>query len=316
MQNKSWLIQHQQQLSALYNADKLPHALLVTGIANSGKQDLASWLVKAIACQHPNTDESGRLFACQQCKSCSLFASQTYPDHLDLIPSGRSISVDEVRQGNQFFDKTAQIGEVKTLLIPEAEKMTVAASNALLKTLEEPNGRSVIVLLSEDVDALLPTIISRCRMINIRPPVAEALFDNLGVSSNKDEFANLTHLPELTDHAIEEAFTQFKHSLVNYIAKGIGRIELLKQLNESPYAVRWIEKVIVGLVREKSGWKSNNSAGDGNVNNIKLENLLLLNKMCIERVKKLKTLNQVNQSLEFEALLVDINRVITARSGA
>ena len=177
---KPWLIEPQKLLSRQINNNCLPHAILISGVDGSGKQELAQWLIKVLVCQSPvRQQESQLLHACGQCKTCLLHQSKTYPDHIHVESQTKTIGIDEIRLASRFLEKTAHIGINKTVLIPKAEKMTVAAANALLKTLEEPTDNSVIVLLSCDATSLLPTIISRCRLFNIRPPVGDALLEGL-----------------------------------------------------------------------------------------------------------------------------------------
>ena len=133
---------------------------MITGIAGAGKLALAQWLRRLINCQQPVGKNNQILQVCDQCKTCLLMQSNTLPDHLNLQAEKNSLGVDEVRQANGFLQKTAQLGMYKTVLIDHAEMMTPAAANALLKTLEEPTDYSVIVLVTDDIDSLLPTIIS------------------------------------------------------------------------------------------------------------------------------------------------------------
>ena len=80
---------------------------------------------------------------------------------------------------NRFLQTTAHIGKFKTVLIENAQTMTQAAANALLKTLEEPTANSIIILVTNDIEMLLPTIVSRCRVLNIRPNVGQALLQSM-----------------------------------------------------------------------------------------------------------------------------------------
>ena len=221
----SWLLAQQLILSQQFDNNNLPHAILINGVTGAGKLELAQWLLHLLSCKQPQTIHNSKekiLQSCGHCKSCLLVKSNTYPDHLNLIAEKSSLGVEEIRHANSFLQKTAYLGQYKTVLIENAPSMTTAAANALLKTLEEPSANSVILLLTNDIEILLPTIVSRCRVLNIRPEVGEALLQNMSTqvfalesdtALNKElskNFVNLTQLPELTDKITNDAFQSFK----------------------------------------------------------------------------------------------------------
>lgn len=137
------------------------HAYLLHGAAGIGKRALAERLMARLLCQQP-----AGLDACGQCKACHLLAAGSHPDSFELKPAEdkKTVGVDDVRELIGFVNKTAQLGGRKVVLVaePPAEDMTLAASNALLKSLEEPAGDTVLLLVSHQPSRLLPTIKSRC----------------------------------------------------------------------------------------------------------------------------------------------------------
>jgi DNA polymerase-3 subunit delta' len=135
------------------------HAYLLHGPAGIGKRALAEQLMALLLCQRP-----GAGVACGQCKGCQLLAAHTHPDHYMLEPEevDKAIRVDQVRQLVGFVTQTAQLGGRKVVLIEPAEAMNMNAANALLKSLEEPAGNTVLLLISHQPSRLLPTIKSRC----------------------------------------------------------------------------------------------------------------------------------------------------------
>ena len=210
--NKQWLGQHQDLIAKLIQQNKLPHALLVTGVNGCGKQTLANWLVKLLHCIYPQQTLEGLTTACGQCKHCQLYQNESYPDSFTLAPEGNHIGVDEVRNINQFLQKTAMLGSYQTVVIEQSEKMTVAAANALLKTLEEPTQNTVIILLAQDKESLLPTIVSRCQLIDIRPPVGKAL-----THQTDEPFVNISHLAELNNEELASQYQQFANCFIDYL---------------------------------------------------------------------------------------------------
>lgn len=135
------------------------HAYLLNGPAGIGKRDLAERLMARLLCQSP-----AGLDACGQCKSCHLLAAGTHPDNFVLEPeeADKPIKVDQVRELVNFVVQTAQLGGRKVVLLEPAEAMNLNAANALLKSLEEPSGDTVLLLISHQPSRLLPTIKSRC----------------------------------------------------------------------------------------------------------------------------------------------------------
>ncbi len=320
---KPWLTEQQILLSNQIIDNRLPHAILISGVEGAGKQELAQWLIKNLLCQQPiKQQENNILQACGQCKTCQLYQSETYPDHITVVSKTKSIGVDDIRLVSRFLEKTAHIGLNKTVLIPLAEKMTVAAANALLKTLEEPTDNSTIVLLSSDADNLLPTIISRCRLFTIRPPVGSELLAGLGKLSNlanmsdtqnsADPFINLTHLPELSDQNKQQVFIEFQAAFFSYL--DTQQAKSLKLVAEQPEALRWLEKILVNLMRCQYNWASlelSDNIAQNLEQKLKPDTLWLIYQVIVKTNKQIKTYSQANSAFSMEKLLVDIGELVT-----
>ena len=150
------------------------HAYLLHGPAGIGKRALAERLMALLLCQRPSA--AG---ACGSCKSCMLLAAHTHPDHYILEPeeADKAIRVDQVRQLVAFVTQTAQLGGRKVVLLEPAEAMNLNAANALLKSLEEPAGDTVLLLISHQPSRLLPTIKSRCVQQNCPLPGRQQSLD-------------------------------------------------------------------------------------------------------------------------------------------
>jgi DNA polymerase-3 subunit delta' len=135
------------------------HAYLLHGPAGIGKRALAERLMGSLLCQRPEG-----LDACGQCKSCLLLVAGSHPDNYVLEPeeADKAIKVDQVRDLVSFVVQTAQMGGRKVVLIEPVESMNINAANALLKSLEEPSGNTVLLLVSHQPSRLLPTVRSRC----------------------------------------------------------------------------------------------------------------------------------------------------------
>ena len=146
-------------LLSLHTNNQLPHAALITSVSGVGLASVASSLCATLLCERDNGSP------CGECRSCSRVSAGTHGDYrwVEVAEGKASIGVDQIREAGDFVTKTAGYGSQKILVISDAEKMTAGASNALLKTLEEPQGNSLIVLLSQRTWLLPATIRSRCQ---------------------------------------------------------------------------------------------------------------------------------------------------------
>ena len=141
-----------------------------------GKKDLAFYLAKALLCQTPQTRmQTQQLEPCNQCRSCQLFSAGNHPDlyHLTIPEDKKVIPVDDVRDLIQWGVLNSQLDGKKVIIIEPAEAMNLNAANSLLKTLEEPVSDTIIILLTNKKQALLPTIRSRCQTIDLPLPESD-----------------------------------------------------------------------------------------------------------------------------------------------
>jgi DNA polymerase-3 subunit delta' len=141
--------------------DKVPHAYLFQGPAGVGKSITAGALAMIMNCDEPGED------SCGVCTNCRKIIGGVHPDVRFLgLPEGkRRIPIEMVRNVQGWMDIRPHEGKAKVLIIDPADLLTEQASNALLKTLEEPRTGSLIILISDHASSLLPTIRSRCQSV-------------------------------------------------------------------------------------------------------------------------------------------------------
>lgn len=165
--------QIKEHLQNAIAAKKVSHAYIINGEKSSGKEFIARVFAMALQC------EKGETEPCQECRSCKQALSNNHPDIIRVThEKPNTISVDDIRaQVNNDVAIKPYSSAYKVYIIGEAEKMTVQAQNAILKTLEEPPEYAVIILLVSNVNTLLPTILSRCVVLNMKP-VADELIKN------------------------------------------------------------------------------------------------------------------------------------------
>jgi DNA polymerase-3 subunit delta' len=146
--------------------DKKPfHAYLFQGEEGVGKEALARTFAAGLQCQSESADKP-----CKECVSCRQMESGNQPDVIWVTREKASLGVDEIReQLCNTMDIKPFSSPYKIYLMPEAEKMTEAAQNALLKTIEEPPEYGIVILMTSNISALLPTIQSRCLTMEFRP---------------------------------------------------------------------------------------------------------------------------------------------------
>ena len=320
----AWLIQYQQLLSLQLQQGSLPHALLFCGVEGCGKSVLADWFIQISLCSHLSVNADNVLQPCLQCKFCQLYLAGNFPDHLKVVSEKTTIGVDEIRHANQFLQKTAQMSGRKTVLIPQAQTMTESAANALLKTLEEPSQHSHIVLLSSDPERLLPTIISRCRVISIRPFVGKQLASELslseplsGNSAQNDAFHNLSHLAELSSEEVHREYLSFTDLLSQYLAGQVARTALLATLVNHPHGMRWLEKALINFMRHFKQWPIAITANTLNIlsaSEIKYDDIYQCYKIFLQSQQQLVNLVQANKNFIVEKMLIDMQKQINSRA--
>lgn len=150
--------------------ERLAHAYLLTGEKSAGKEDLAMAFAKALNC------ESGHLYEDCACGSCHKIETGQHPDvkWAGMEEKTRSIKIEEMRDWVGQASLKPYEGKYKVFILANADKLTADASNAILKTLEEPPPRTVFILTTESRFAVLETILSRCFEIRLKPGTTEA----------------------------------------------------------------------------------------------------------------------------------------------
>jgi len=157
-QQKQWLRFAKQQ-----QEDHLPHALILSGPEGMGKNHFADVMVAHLLCQQGK--------ACGTCADCLLLKAQTHPDRSEIIPDEKThrIKIDQIREVVETLSKTTLRGGYRVCVIRHAQAMNHAAANALLKTLEEPGKKTLLLLTTHRISALSATIRSRCQIIQFMP---------------------------------------------------------------------------------------------------------------------------------------------------
>ena len=147
--------------------ERLRHAYLFTGPEGVGRQTLAVQFAQALNCTDPPSDGG----FCGVCRDCRQMGLLTHPDLSMLVPDEghKDIRIDQVRELQRTLSLSPYAGSYRVALLVDFQRATTQAANALLKTLEEPPDRVVLLLTANTPEGLLPTIVSRCEVVRLRP---------------------------------------------------------------------------------------------------------------------------------------------------
>ncbi len=152
-----------RQLKEDLHRGSIAHAYLLAGRSPEQKREVVPLFVQALLCQEP---EGG--LPCGLCASCRAWEHGAHPDYHSLQPDGSSLKIDQIRVWHSFFRYRPDLGRHQVFLLEQPELLTVPAANSLLKILEEPLPGTVFLLVTEDERSLMPTIVSRCRVVFFR----------------------------------------------------------------------------------------------------------------------------------------------------
>lgn len=189
-----WLQPICNQLVGYIEQKRLPHALLITGIPGVGKRQLAESFAQRLLCGSPVANGS----ACNQCPSCLLYLGHTHPDYCVAEPAetGKILPIDAIRKVINILALTPQYSGHRVVILSSAHNMSMGAANSLLKTLEEPPDRSLIILITEAPELLSATIVSRCQRFHINTPVHQQGYTWLETKTKNSDCNSLLALAQ------------------------------------------------------------------------------------------------------------------------
>lgn len=219
---------------------KIAHAYLFHGEEGMGKKAMATLFARTLQCSEAGIEP------CNRCKSCMQAVSGNQPDIIWVTHEKATLGVDDIRnQLNGDIQIKPFESPYKVYIIEDGDKLTEQAQNALLKTLEEPPEYAVIFLLVSNINVILPTILSRCVVLNLRPVdkirIKNYLMKSLQIPDDKAETAtdfSGGNVGKAMEYANSEEFEQKKEDML-HILRSIDEIELsdlmagLKKLSEN-----------------------------------------------------------------------------------
>lgn len=315
------------QLVVSHNADRLAHGFLFFGEESLGKKKLAKEFIKLLNCENAKTGEP-----CQACRSCQQIEKGAHPDLMLIEPTkpssanateGRQeIKIDQIRELKYTLALKPYEGKYKSVIIDEAQALNQEAYSCLLKTLEEPLGKAILILISHTKESLPKTILSRIEQIKFHktdPIEIEEYLKSHKIEGKKSkEIAlnaegrpgialNYLNEPEKLEKEKELAqdFIKIKKSSLAV------RFQYIKDLTDGENAINvlriWL-KFLRGALLNKSGVPSANQMYKDFYKDMEDLDLVKLKKLLNigEELNILLTTTNVNPKLALETLMMEL----------
>ncbi len=263
-----WLSDPWQQLTR--RLDRMPHALLLSGLNGLAKNRFAIELAALLLCTKSEDDTP-----CGKCKSCQLFIAKTNPDIKIVTPveEGKSISIDQVREIASWLALTPHTADRKIVILTPAEAMTIQAANSLLKQLEEPPGNSILILVSHGPHRLPQTIRSRCSRIEFKPPLAEEAarwLENQNVAKGDvvTVLAAAGGAPLAALSLAQQGYTEIRQGMLKQllaISSGGNPLRCAEQWQKTggELALRWFYGFLLDVLKLALGAGNSQNLGNG-----------------------------------------------------
>jgi len=309
-----WLREPQKQLRAARAAGRLPQALLLLSAPGLGEMQLAYWLSALVLCDTADTAP------CGVCASCALLRADSHPDlHVvGLLDDAQQIKVDQIRELIESLSLSSYRGGYKVAVVENAETLNANGANAFLKTLEEPAGTTLLMLIARPSHRLPATVASRCLKLTLRAPPKDVASSWLterdpGVESWDAALALAGGAPlralELSAAGIAELDSEMRRTLKQLSDDAVDVTVLADAWMKSDPGLRlmWLENWITRRVRAALGGANSVQTAEP----IRLPAALLKPKIralfeLLDAARDLRRLGGtgLNQQLALEALLL------------
>ncbi|WP_159722731.1 DNA polymerase III subunit delta' [Enterococcus sp. CSURQ0835] len=231
-----------RQLQNSFTSHRLAHAYLFEGDQGTGKEVMAQWFAQHLFCTNLQNG-----YPCGKCNNCVRIKEQEHPDVFEIKPEGQTIKVDQMRALQSELSKSGFETNKKVVIIQKAETMNVNSANSLLKFLEEPPQGLTLLLLTQALGKILPTIRSRCQVIHFQALSAEKLQQRLladGITLKTAELlASLTNsYAKAVEFSNDEWFNEARQAIAQWF-------DYLSQ--QDLQAFIYVQKKLIKLFKEK-----------------------------------------------------------------
>ena len=226
----------------------LSHAYLLVGNPGTPLLETATYLAKTILCDDPSP------LACCNCITCLRIESDNYPDVITLDGSKATIKKEDVLNIESRFEKTAfETKGIMIYIIHLVENMTIEAVNSMLKFIEEPDGEVYAFLTTNNINNVLPTIVSRCQTLNLKSADRKDIVrESIELNIPQDDAELLSYFYNDAE-LIFDLLKNESEEKENYLISKKAVIELIETLNNSTFkeAVYYTQKAITPIIKSK-----------------------------------------------------------------
>ncbi|ODN67467.1 DNA polymerase III subunit delta' [Methylophaga muralis] len=305
-----------QHVVSRVEQQRIPHAVLLTGVAGLGKTLFAAKMAESLLCQSP--DE--QFMACGHCHSCQLMQAGNHPDHLTICAeeAGKSIKIEQIRALKEKQSLTPSIAKWKTVIIEAADSMTNSAANSLLKLLEEPQNNTILILTTEAVHRLPVTIRSRCQQMHLPTPdysITLPWLDSQGISTDTDQLQQLASLtldaPFAIVHALEtnewQSYQQLQQDFDQLLQQRANPVQMANQWQQ--YDLLKVMHQLLSTI--KTRLKLHYS---GYAEVTKAQQYWQIVDCIVNTIKLVSSSNNYNKTLLIEDFMVSVMRISNTNS--
>lgn len=316
-----WLAEPLRRLREARAAERLAQSLLIESAPGLGAEGLAAWSCALVLC------ESRASAPCGACPSCLLLLADNHPDFhaVRLLEDAQQIKVDQIRELIEALSLSSYRGGYKAAVVESAEALNANGANAFLKTLEEPSGAALLVLVASPGHRLPATISSRCQRITVRPPPRAQALDwlagrapgtSLEVALDLASGAPLM-AAELAGKDLARLEADMRQSLARLGADAVDVTLLAEGWMKSDLSLRliWLENWVTRRIRADFGCAGSLQSAEP----VSLPGALLKPKIrslfeLLDAVREFRRLasTSLNQQLALEALLLGGRTAVAA----
>ena len=313
--------------TAIHKNEKLPHALIFKGKEGIGKYDFANTFAKSYLCQSPISNH----LPCEACSSCEWFPD-SHPDFKHIAPiesdddesskrktvRKKNIAIHQIRELSEYLELSAhQEKGRRIVLIEPADSLNQAASNALLKILEEPPENTLFILVTSQAQKLIATIRSRCQLLELRGPSldeARVFLDGQKIAYEKSLLSFTGGSPF---NAMKELENQSERSVITQLLSQGHKVDITK-INYSiltqglDWTVNMIQKWAFDLLlsfhtQQSYYFKAEEARIDSQAKQLNLDALLLF----VSELNELKKIasHPVNQELQLQNIFIKYKQI-------
>lgn len=306
-----WQQEIWQHVVTRVEQERLPHAVLLTGVAGLGKTQFAAKMAESLLCLA--TDKA--FHACGLCHSCQLMLVGNHPDHLSIRAeeAGKSIKIDQIRTLKDKQSLTPSVAKWKTVIIESADAMTNSAANSLLKLLEEPQNNTILILTTNAVHRLPITIRSRCQQMHMATPEYSTTLQWLNsqdVIADVEQLQKISSLTQDAPFAIVNAlasnewqtYQQLQQDFEQLLQHGVNPVQLTSQWQQLDLIKVMHQLLSICKTRLKQHY-----SGYAELN--KSQQYWQIVDCIVDTIKLISSANNYNKTLLIENFMVSVMRI-------